>query len=220
MEKFIALVIGATGATGKVLVEKLLQDTNCSHIKVFVRKKLPFENEKLEQIITDFDHLQQRSEDIQGDVLFSALGTTLKQAGSKEAQYKVDFTYQYEFAKMAAANGVSQYVLISSSGASENSFMFYPKMKGELEEAIKKLSFKSIHIFQPGILKRDVEDGRFFEKLAVKVFEGLNSIGLLLSQKPMPVGKLAVAMIDCIKNSGDTRGIHFYKGPLLRKEKA
>ncbi len=214
MEKYTALVIGATGATGKVLVEQLIKDSDCRLIKVFVRKKLSFENHKLEQIITDFEQLQNRSEDIQGDVLFSALGTTLKQAGSKEAQYKVDFTYQYDFAKIASANGVIQYVLISSSGASANAFMFYPKMKGELEEAVKKLPFKTIHIFQPGMLKRNMDDGRFFEKLAVKVFEGLNNIGMLLSQKPMPVATLAKAMISSIRLKHN-KAFYYYKGAAI-----
>lgn len=210
MEKYTALVIGASGATGKALVQQLLTDDDCKLVRVFVRNTPPYQHEKLESVIIDFDKIENWHHQIKGDVLFSALGTTLKQAGGKEAQYKIDFTYQYNFAKMAAANQVAQYVLVSSVGASENAIMFYPKMKGALEEAVKELSFKNIHIFQPGILDRGVDDGRFFENLAVKVFKGLNAIGLLKSQKPIPVKTLAKAMITCIK-ANPTKAINYYK---------
>lgn len=73
---------------------------------------------------------------MRSDVLFSALGTTLKQAGGKEDQDRIDYTYQYEAAAAAARNGVSQYVLVSSSGANPKSGIFYPRMKGELEDAV------------------------------------------------------------------------------------
>ena len=103
------------------------------------------------------------------DYLFSCLGTTLKEAGSKEKQYLVDYTYQYEFAKIAAENGVPTYSLISSTGANENSPFFYPKIKGKLEQAIKKLSFKSIQIFQPPTLIRQEGLIRMGEKIGIKI---------------------------------------------------
>ncbi len=214
MENYTALVLGATGATGIALVRQLILDEACKTIKVFVRKPFPFQHVKLEAIIIDFDKMDNWSHQIKGDVLYSALGTTLKQAGSKDKQYTIDFTYQYNFAKLAAANQVGQYVLVSSLGASKSSLMFYPKMKGELEEEIKLLSFKTVHIFQPGILERNIEDGRFFENLAVKLFKGLNSIGLLKSQKPMPVATLAKAMMQVTKLQ-QTPKINFYKGVAI-----
>ena len=82
-----------------------------------------------------------------GDVLFSALGTTKKDAGSKDSQYKVDFTYQFNVAKIAAKNRVKHLVLVSSVGANSKSLFFYPKIKGQLEDEVKKLAFDKIHMF-------------------------------------------------------------------------
>ena len=109
-----ALVIGATGAVGKDLVDMLLKDDSFESVSVFVRRPLGFENPKLTVHVIDFDHPEQWRQLLRGDVLFSCLGTTIKAAGSQAAQWKVDYTYQYEAAKAARENGVEAYALVSS----------------------------------------------------------------------------------------------------------
>ena len=200
MKDLTALVIGATGATGKELVKLLLADENVTKVKIFVRKETDLTHPKLETFVVDFDKIETWKADLQGDILFSALGTTLKQAESEAAQHKVDFDYQYNTAKAAAENGVKTYALVSSTGANPQAFFFYPRMKGELEEAVKLLNFQWIHIFQPGILDRQTDDNRPMESLGLTAINALNSIGLFKSQKPMPVKTLAEKMIKVSKS--------------------
>ena len=200
MRNLDAIVIGATGDTGKELVVRLLEDSDFNSVSIFVRKKPTISHKKLKTYKIDFSKIGNFSELIKGDVLFSCLGTTLKTAGSKLKQYKVDYTYQYEFAKYASENGVSLYSLVSSTGANSKSFFFYPKIKGQLEDSVKKLPFKTIHIFQPPILIRQAELIRRGEKFAIKIFSSLNNLGILKSQKPIPVSTLANRMVDEIKN--------------------
>lgn len=198
-----ALVIGATGATGKDLVSQLLQDQDFDEIKVFVRKPIEIQNDKLKVYVVDFDKPQEWRNEVQGDVAFSCLGTTLKAAGSKEAQRKVDFDYQYEFAKAAKENDVDDYILVSSYGATPKSKIFYSRMKGELEEAVKKLHFSKITVFKPGMLERKDSD-RPGEVLGSRIIKFANRLGLLESQKPLPTSVLAKAMINSskIKSNG------------------
>jgi len=195
MRDLHALVLGATGATGKEIINLLLNDDAYSKVSIFVRRKPNIEHNKLMVYEVDFSKLSSYQDLINGDVLFSALGTTRKEAGGLKQQYIVDYTYQYEFAKMASDNGVSNYSLVSSTGANEKSFFFYPKIKGNLEESIKKLKFKKIQIFQPPMLIRQPELMRSSEKKGIKFLEGLNAIGLMKSQKPLLVSTLARKMI-------------------------
>lgn len=193
-----ALVIGATGAVGKDLIDQLLKDDAFQSIIAFVRRPLAVENPKLTAHVIDFDHPEQWQDLLQGDVLFSCLGTTIKAAGSQANQWKVDYTYQYEVAKAARENGVETYALVSSIGATPKSKIFYTRMKGELEEAVKKLGFPACFILQPPSLVRKGSD-RFGEKAGVVALRAFNAIGLMRAYKPMPTEEVAAAKVRLAK---------------------
>lgn len=198
-----ALIIGATGATGKDLVNQLLNDKDFEEVDIFVRKPVDIQNDKLKIHVVDFENPEEWKNLVKGDVVFSCLGTTLKTAGSKEAQRKVDYDYQYQFAKAAKENNVDDYILVSAYGADPKSRIFYSKMKGELEESVKQLHFNKITIFNPGMLERKDSD-RTGEVLGSRIIKFANKIGLLESQKPLPTDILAKAMINSskIKSNG------------------
>jgi uncharacterized protein YbjT (DUF2867 family) len=204
-----ALIIGATGATGKDLLDLLLNDNDFRQVDIFVRKSLDLQHEKLRVHVIDFDKPEEWKLLVKGDVLFSCLGTTLKAAGSKQAQWKVDYDYQYQFARAARENNVAAYVLISSSKASANSLIFYTKMKGQLEEAVKTLDFPKLIIFNPPILERRNSD-RTAEVMGLKVIRFFNKIGLFKSQTPLPTEVLAQAMINSAKATEN--GVHAFHG--------
>lgn len=193
-----ALIIGATGATGKDLVQQLLNDSDFTEVHAFVRKNMTVKHPKLTTHTVDFDQPESWKNLVKGDVVFSCLGTTLKDAGSKEAQYKVDHDYQLHFAKAAKENGVEDYILVSSYGANPKSKIFYSRMKGELETAVKNLHFEKITIFKPGMLERK-DSERTGEVLGSRIIKFANKIGLLESQKPLPTDVLAKAMINAAK---------------------
>lgn len=216
MKNMHALVIGATGATGQELVNLLLKDSNYKMVSIFVRRKVDIEHEKLNVHVIDFSKLNEYKDLVKGDILFSALGSTKKDAGSKENQYLVDYTYQYEFAKIASDNGVKTYSLVSSLGANEKSFLFYPKIKGKLEESVKQLDFKIIQIFRPPSLIRQSELMRLGEKVSVKLFQKLNSFGVLKSLKPLSVSDLAMKMINEVQLNQPNRIITYEPKDLFK----
>lgn len=204
-----ALLIGATGATGKDLLQLLLKDREINQVEIFVRRDIAISHEKLTTHIIDFDKPEEWKHLVKGDILFSCLGTTLKAAGNIEAQRKVDYTYQLEFAKAAKQNNVATYVLVSSAGASSTSPFAYPKMKGELEEQVKLLKFPKLIIFNPPILERKGSD-RKAEVLGAKIIRSLNSVGILKSMKPLKTEVLAQAMLNAVKTK--TEGEYRIKG--------
>lgn len=189
-----AIVIGSTGMVGMQLIQQLLIDENYSEVISLGRRSTGILHTKLTEYIIDFDQPENWKQLVQGDVLFSTLGTTLKAAGSKTAQYKVDFTYQYLVAQLAAANDVKYYVLVSSAGANVKSRNFYLRMKGALEEAVKKLAFDYISILKPGQLDGNRKEKRLGEKIGLHLMYALNSVGLLKRYQPIQAHEVAKAM--------------------------
>ena len=195
-----ALIIGATGATGKDLLAKLLEDDTYSEVHCFVRKPMSISHPKLHAHVVNFDTPEAWADLLHGDVAFSCLGTTLAVAGSKDAQWRVDYDYQYAFAEHCKNNGVPTFVLVSAAGAKAQSKLFYNRMKGALEEAVKKLNFPRLLIFQPSILIRSNSD-RSGENFTVKAFKFLNKLGILKRYRPMPTEVLAEKMLSAVYNS-------------------
>ncbi|MFY0538759.1 NAD-dependent epimerase/dehydratase family protein [Nannocystis pusilla] len=138
-----ALLVGATGLVGRELLRQLLADPRYGAVTVLARRSAGVKHDKLTEHLVDFDRPDDWHALAKGDHLFSALGTTLKAAGSREAQYRVDYTYQYEVARAARHHGTETYVLVSSTGAAAKSAIFYSRMKGELERDAAALGFRA-----------------------------------------------------------------------------
>jgi uncharacterized protein YbjT (DUF2867 family) len=190
------IVIGASGLIGKHITKLLVDNPAYSTVKVFVRRSLNISNPKLEEHIVNFDEIDKWKTKIIGDELFSAMGTTIRKAKSTSIQYKVDVTYQYEVAKAASENGVKSYFLVSSSGANAKSKLFYLRIKGELDEKVKQLSFNKIRIFRPSLLLGERPEKRFGEKAAENILKIVVPIfPFLKNQRPIEGEKVARAMI-------------------------
>ena len=202
-----ALIIGATGATGKDLLSQLLADDTYSEVHCFVRKPLTLAHPKLHTHVVDFETPEVWADLLRGDVAFSCLGTTLAAAGSKEAQWRVDYDYQYNFAEHCRNNGVPTFVLVSAAGAKAPSKLFYNRMKGQLEDAIKALGFSCLLIFQPSVLIRSNSD-RGGENFTVKVIAFLNKLGLFKRYRPMPTAILAQKMRKEVATA--PKGVHTF----------
>lgn len=214
-----AIVAGATGLVGNELILQLFKDSRIEKVVVLTRRATGLQHAKLEEHIINFNALDTWKKLVAGDILYSALGTTLRAAGSKEAQYQVDHTYQLSIAKAAAANGVNKYVLVSAAGTSAKSNIFYSRMKGELERDVQKLPFETIHILRPGMLKGKRENTRTGEIIGGAVMEAVSYIPGLGSLKPIAGNEVARAMINA--SFRHVVGIHIYgPGQLLKMKSA
>jgi uncharacterized protein YbjT (DUF2867 family) len=198
-----ANVIGATGLVGKALVQQLLNDERFEKVRIFVRRETGLVNAKIEQIIADFGKTETWEKHLTGDVLFSALGTTLKQAGSKEKQWEIDFTFNLNFAQTAKKNGIENYVLVSSVGANSKSGIFYTKMKGELDDAVSVIGFRNLGILRPASLTGPRENRRRAEEISVPILNFLTRF-LMKNYRPISGETVAKAMINAaLKQSGE-----------------
>jgi uncharacterized protein YbjT (DUF2867 family) len=211
-----ALVFGATGLVGGYLLQFLLLHPAYRKVVVFTRRPLSLEHEKLKQHIVDFDRPAQFKPLIQGDDLFCCLGTTLAKAGSKEAFFKVDFTYTHEAATMAAENGVHQFLLVSSVGARPDSMFYYSQVKGQIEVAVQQLPFWAIHIFRPSILLGERNENRWGEQTAGKLGRLIDRFtgGLLSKFRPIEADIVAKAMVAAAQ--GLKPGVQVYASHWLQ----
>lgn len=205
-----ALLIGSTGLIGKQLLLNLLESSHYEKVIIFVRKKLELSHIKLEQIIVDFEKIEEIKNLIKGDDFFCTIGTTIKTAGSKEAFKKVDFEYPKQFAQFAQENKVSQFLVISSLGANEKSTNFYLKVKGELETFLKSSNFKSVSVLQPSLLLGNRKEFRLGEKIGElfgKLFPFI-FIGNLKKYKPIKAKTVADAIIKIALQNNSGFGIY------------
>jgi uncharacterized protein YbjT (DUF2867 family) len=190
----VALVVGATGLVGRELVRQLLDDDDYDVVRTFVRRASGTAHAKLDERVVDFTDPASLATGFAGEVLFSALGTTLRAAGGQAAQFAVDHDLNLALAEVAAGRGVPAYVLVSSVGAGPHSPFFYPRMKGLLERAVSRLPFESVRILRPGPLDGERGESRPGERLTLGLLRGLPAWPGLSGLRPVRVAVVARAM--------------------------
>ncbi len=207
-----ALVVGASGLIGKHLTQKLLASQYYNKVTIIVRKKLTIEHQKLEQLVMDFDKID--TSKIIADDIFCCLGTTMKQAGSKEAFYNVDFTYPLNFAKAGLANGTKQFLIITAMGADEKSWIYYNRVKGEIEKALSDLRYPTLIILRPSMLAGEREHPRMGEKIGKVVMDFFAPL-IPDNYKVIAGEKVAQAMLELAQKGIKNKDI--YESGSLQK---
>lgn len=211
-EKRTALVIGATGLVGEKLVTQLLTSEKYSHVKVLVRKPLDCIHPKLTSIIFDFDNPEESL--VKADDIFCCLGTTMKKAGSKEAFYRVDYIYPHEIAKIALSNGAKRFSIITAMGANRRSLFYYNRVKGEIEDTLKKLGYETLLIFHPSLLVGHRSESRFGEKIGESLSKFFKPL-IPAKYQAIEVEKVAKAMV--VITSSNVKGTLVYESDLMQE---
>ncbi len=176
----IAVISGATGLVGSLLVNKLLIDNDITQVISVSRNSLHIENPKLKEIIiTTLSDLSLHQSELQGDIYFCCLGTTIKDAGSQENFKKVDYDAVIEFARIAKIHNAQSFVVISAAGANMSSLFFYSRVKGEVENALQKMHLKRLVIFRPSVLVGNRKTFRLGERIFIEI---LKTISLFTSR--------------------------------------
>ena len=192
-----ALLVGASGLVGGHCLQFLLNEPSYARITVLVRTPLSINHEKLIQHTIDFDEVTTLGELFAVDDVFCCLGTTIRKAGTQEAFRKVDFDYPIKIAALTQHCGANKFLLVSSLGADPHSRIFYNRVKGELEEAIQKISFKAFHVFRPSLLLGDRKEIRTGKKIGAFAMMALKNvmIGRLKKYRAVQARDVAKVMV-------------------------
>ncbi|TRX56460.1 NAD(P)H-binding protein [Thalassomonas sp. M1454] len=197
MNNKTALLLGATGLTGKHCLDMLLNNPNYTRIIILVRHKLDIDSNKLEQHIADFSDLSKHSEQFKVNDVFCCLGTTIKKAKSKQNFKNVDFHFVVAAGKISKQQNVDQFIVISAIGAATNSLSFYSQTKGAMETTLKDINLNNLVIFRPSLLLGKRNETRLLESFGSYLFKlmAFLFIGSLKRFSPIQASTLAEQMI-------------------------
>ncbi|TVY06883.1 NAD-dependent epimerase/dehydratase family protein [Paenibacillus cremeus] len=197
----IAVVAGATGLIGSELVRMLESDPAYARVIVLVRRKVDWGvQSRVETVVVDFDRLEEALEAVPvgGAHVFCALGTTIRKAGSQEAFRQVDYAYPLALGRAAAKAGAEQFLIVSAMGANAESGIFYNRVKGEVEEGLRQLGLRGLHLFRPSLLLGERQEFRLGERIGAVVSRGLAFllVGGWRKYRPIAAAKVAKAMLQ------------------------
>ena len=207
MEGRTAIIFGATGLVGNLLLEELIKSPDYSSVKIFVRQPAGVSEVKIEEIITDFSDPDSFSAKITGDDLFICLGTTIKKVRTVANMEKIDRDLPIMLAGIARKNGIKRIAVVSSIGASASSRNYYLRIKGEMEEGILKLDFEKIVIVRPSMLLGDRKErrtGEMVSKVVIKAFQPVLT-GKLLKYRAIHGRNVARAMIILLQKETERK---------------
>ncbi len=193
----IAALFGATGLTGKSLLQQLTKNDDYIKIIVFNRNLQNYNHNKIDEVSLDWNNIERIKNQLIADELFCCIGTTIKKAGSKKAFLHVDFNIPVTLAQIAENNKINKFLIVSSLGANPKSKNFYLQTKGKMEEEVLKFNIPKIYFFRPSMLlgkRNEFRAGEEFGKIAMKIFNPL-MIGSLRKYKAIPASIVAGAMI-------------------------
>lgn len=207
------LVLGATGLVGCEIVEGLVADESVAEVRALVRRSLErwAPTVKLRELIADFDTLDAHPEWFRVDQVFCALGTTIRKAGSREAFRRVDFDYAFAVARLAHAQGARHFLLVSAVGADARSRIFYSRVKGELEDAVRAVGYTSVTIARPSVLvgaREELRVGELVMKQLAPLFPA--------AWKPVQARQVASALVRAAR--AERPGVEILANAALRKE--
>lgn len=205
------LLAGATGLVGSEILKLLLADDDVEELKVIVRRQLDFRvaSPKIRALVLDFNALDSVPSWFQVDQVFSALGTTIRTAGSKEGFRRVDFDHPQTIARMARDAGARHFLLVSSAGADARSHLFYSRVKGEIEDAVRAMGYPSLTIARPSFLVGPRKEPRLGETIMTR-------LGFLLPRawKPVEARQVAAGLVKAARE--DLPGTRILDNVALR----
>ena len=207
---YSVILIGSSGLIGSNLLSELIQSEAISEILLLVRRSSGISDFKVKELIVNFDEPNSYSIDIQADIIFSCLGTTKSETPNSALYRQIDLGYPLNLAKLGQKNGVAQFHIISSLGADAGSSNSYLKLKGELEQELKKLTISSLHIYQPSFLIGERKKDRLADKIMKPVFRLIDPllIGSLKKYRSIKAADVARVMLN--QSIKDLKGTFTY----------
>ena len=201
-----AIILGATGLTGNIILKKLIKDERYTSIKLFSRSKIEDLPNKVTQYIGDLLELNKFKTDFIADEVYCCIGTTTKKTPNKELYKQIDYGIPVAAAKLAKQNSIPIFCVISAMGANKNSNVFYNKTKGLMEFGVLEQHIDKTFILRPSLISGKRNERRVLEKAGIILFKLVQPllIGKLKKYQIINAESIAKAMIHLANNTNNT----------------
>lgn len=198
-----AIILGATGLVGSTVLKKLLKDKRYEKIKLFSRNPVGIDNPKIEEHLTDLFELEKEWEAFIADEVYCCVGSTKKKTPDEDTYRKVDYGIPVTAARLAKANKINTFLVVSALGADPGSKLFYNRTKGEMERDVLEHRVPHTYIFQPSLIGGERKEKRIMEDVAKKAMKAGNYLlrGPLKKYRSIHPEAIAKAMIYVANNS-------------------
>ncbi|MCF7751916.1 oxidoreductase [Bacillus subtilis subsp. subtilis] len=189
------MLVGATGLVGGQVLQQVLDDARCDAVIAPTRRPLEVTDPVLHNPVVDFERLPVDAPWWAVDAVICALGSTIRQAGSREVFARIDHDYPLQVSTLAQAHGAHAFVLNSAMGADAGSRIFYNQVKGRLEQDLRGLGYPSLTLVRPGLIGGERAERRTGEHLASAVLGVLGPV-LPRAWRINPAANIAAAMVE------------------------
>ncbi len=211
------IIAGATGLVGSKLTSMMAGSPAVNEVKVVTRRPTGLMGSSINEIHVDFDRLADSADKFDADVAYCCLGTTMKNAGSKEAFFRVDHDYVVEFATLVHRAGVRRFYVITAMGADEKSTFYYNRVKGETEKDLRQIGFAELHILRPSLLLGDRKESRPGESFGQFIMTRLSFLLAGPLKKYRPIRDITVARAMIFLSERHTNGIFVHNSEEIQK---
>jgi uncharacterized protein YbjT (DUF2867 family) len=205
MNQKTAILIGATGLTGSLLLTRLAADDSYASIKLFSRRTSGNKSPKIKEFIGDVLQLESFKNDFTADEVFCCIGTTSAKTNDRTIYKAIDFGIPFTASKLAKENNIPTFLVMSSMGANAKSNIFYSRTKGEMEQAVLSQKIPNTYILRPSLIKGERDKGRFGESVGAILLKltTVFLVGRLKKYRAIEADCIASAMISLAKSKPD-----------------
>lgn len=205
--KKTAIILGASGLTGNLLLEQLIADERYESVKIFTRKGIGQTHPKVTEYIGNLLQMHEFKKKFVADEVYCCIGTTLKQTPDKAKYHEIDFGIPVAAAKLCHENDIDTFLVISAMGANAKSNIFYNRTKGEMEQAVLAEKIPYTYILRPSFIGGDRNQSRPGEKIGISIVKMIHPlmVGSLKKYRLIGAEKIAHAMVNLANSNSESQ---------------
>ncbi len=201
-----AIILGATGLTGSLVLQQLLADERYGTIKLFSRTTAGVDDPKIQEFLGDLLQMEEFTDDFTADEVYCCIGTTKKKTPNTEVYRAIDYGIPKHAAELAKKNAIKGFAVVSALGVNSKSQIAYNRIKGDMEKAVFQAGIPQTYVLRPSLIVGNRQEHRSGERFAAGLFRFFRPlfIGPLRKYRAVEANDIATKMIALLNSAADS----------------